>query len=74
LTRLEGSFSRLSGADAWAAYALSGQAVQKMIQLRGAPAVVTLLQDIGRGVPFASAFQQRIAMRYEDFEAMVARE
>lgn len=45
-----------------------------MLQLRGAPAVVTLLQDIGRGIPFASAFQQRIAMRYDDFQLMVARE
>lgn len=74
LTRLEGTFSRLSAAEAHTAYALSGRAVQKMLQLRGAPAVVTLLQDIGRGIPFASAFHQRIAMRYDDFQLMVARE
>ena len=74
LARLEGTFSRLSAAEAHTAYALSERAVQKMLQLRGAPAVVTLLQDIGRGIPFASAFQQRIAMRYDDFQLMVARE
>jgi tetratricopeptide (TPR) repeat protein len=74
LTRLEGSFTRLSAADARTAYALSGHSVRKMLQLRGAPAVVALLQDIARGVPFASAFNQRIAMRYEDFQAMVARQ
>jgi tetratricopeptide (TPR) repeat protein len=74
LTRLEGSFGRLSAADARTAYSLSGRAVQKMLQLRGAPAIVMLLQDVGRGVPFASAFQQRIAMRYEDFQLIVARE
>jgi tetratricopeptide (TPR) repeat protein len=74
LTQLEGSFSRLSAADAQTAYSLSGRAVQKMLQLRGAPAIVMLLQDVGRGVPFASAFHQRIAMRYDDFQLMVARE
>jgi tetratricopeptide (TPR) repeat protein len=74
LMRLEGSFTRLSAADARIAYALSGRAVHRMLQLRGAPAIVALLQDIARGVPFASAFNQRIAMRYEDFQSMVARQ
>jgi hypothetical protein len=74
LARLERSFGGLSSADAQLAYAISGRAVQKMLQLRGAPAVVALLQDIARGVPFPSAFNQRIAMRYEDFQAMVGRE
>ena len=74
LARLEGAFGRLSAEEARSAYARSRVAVGKMIQLRGASAVVTLLQDLGRGVPFANAFNQRIAMRYEDFQAMVDRE
>ena len=73
LTDLHGSFFKLSAADAAVAYAFSARAVQRMIELRGAPAVVQLLQDLGRGADFAAAFQQRISMRYEDFQTMVAR-
>jgi tetratricopeptide (TPR) repeat protein len=73
LQALHGSFFRLSGADVAVAYALSAVAVQRMIDLRGAPAVVQLLQDVSRGARFADAFQQRISMRYEDFQMMVAR-
>ena len=43
-------------------------------QLRGTPAIVTLLEDLRRGVPFASAFYQRLSMRYEDFQLMVERQ
>jgi hypothetical protein len=45
-----------------------------MIDLRGPYAAVGLLQDLARGADFAGAFQQRFAMRYEDFQAMVARD
>jgi hypothetical protein len=45
-----------------------------MLDLRGAPAVVALLQDLAHGAEFAPAFQQRIFMRYEDFETLVARQ
>ena len=74
LQELHRSFLTLSGADAQVAYAYSTRAVRRMIELRGAYAVVALLQDLARGAQFAGAFQQRIMMRYEDFEAMVARE
>jgi tetratricopeptide (TPR) repeat protein len=73
LEALHDSFFKLSGADAAVAYSLSAVAVQRMIDLRGAPAVVQLLQDLSRGARFSDAFQQRIAMRYEDFQLMVAR-
>ena len=43
-----------------------------MLDLRGAPAVVSMLQSLGRGIPFETAFQQAIFMRYEDFERLVA--
>jgi tetratricopeptide (TPR) repeat protein len=74
LARMERSFGRLSAEDARVAYAMSGRAVEKMLQLRGAPAVVALLQDLSRGNEFASAFNLRMAMRYEDFQALMARE
>jgi tetratricopeptide (TPR) repeat protein len=74
LKALEHGFSGLSNTQVNLAYAFSARAVRRMIDLRGAPAVVMLLQDMGRGAEFSSAFQQRIFMRYEDFETMVARQ
>ena len=73
LSQLHDSFFNLSAAAAHVAYALSTRAVQRMIELRGAPAVVALLQDVARGAEFRTAFHQRIAMRFEDFDALVTR-
>ena len=73
LADLHRSFGGLSGEDARVAYALSAVAVKRMVDLRGPYAAVGLLQDLARGADFASAFHQRIGMRYEDFQAMVAR-
>jgi tetratricopeptide (TPR) repeat protein len=73
LQGLHEGFFGMSGSDAAVAYSVSTVAVQRMIDLRGAPAVVQLLQDLSRGARFADAFQQRIAMRYEDFQLMIAR-
>ena len=55
------------------AYAESAVAVRRMIDLRGAASVMALLQDLQNGVPFESAFHQRMAMRYEDFRSMLQR-
>ncbi|NOT25188.1 MAG: tetratricopeptide repeat protein [Acidobacteria bacterium] len=74
LSRLERSFGRLTAEEAQIAYAQSTAAVRKVMQLRGTPAIVTLLEDLRRGVPFASAFYHRISMRYEDFQIMVERQ
>jgi tetratricopeptide (TPR) repeat protein len=74
LTRLERGFAGMSAQDARSAYALSAAAVRKMMQLRGAYAIVSLLEDLGRGVSFEGAFQQRMALRYEEFQAIVERE
>jgi len=60
--------------DAELAYASAARAVRRLIEKRGAPALVALLEDLGRGAPFDRAFHERIAMRYEDFAALVARE
>ena len=74
LSTLHGSFVRLSARDAQIAYASAARAVRRLIERRGVAAVVALLEDLGRGAPFARAFQQRLAMRYEAFSALVARE
>jgi tetratricopeptide (TPR) repeat protein len=74
LSKLHRSFVALSRHDAEIAYASSARAVRRLIEQRGAAAVVALLEDLSRGAPFASAFHRRIAMRYEDFAAVVARD
>jgi hypothetical protein len=74
LSQLERGFARFSAEEAGRAYAQSALAVQKAVQMRGTPAIVALLDDLRRGVPFASAFYQRISMRYEDFQTMVERQ
>ena len=74
LAKLHRSFVGLSRSDAEIAYASAARAVRRLIEQRGATAVVALLEDLARGAPFASAFQQRIAMRYEDFAALAARD
>ena len=73
LSTLHRSFAGFSRRDAEIAYASAALAVRRLIDQRGAAAVVALLKDLARGAPFASAFEQRIAMRYADFEALVAR-
>ena len=70
LSTLHQSFVDLSRRDAEIAYVSAARAVQQLIEQRGVCAVVALLQDVGRGTPFASAFQRRIEMRYADFAAL----
>ena len=69
LSTLHRGFVDFSRPDAEVAYASAARAVRRLIEQRGVAAVVSLLQDLGRGAPFASAFEQRIAIRYEDFAA-----
>jgi hypothetical protein len=71
LSSLHGSFVGLNTKDAEVAYASAALAVQRLIDQRGVGAVVALLKDLARGVTFARAFDQRLAMRYEDFLAAV---
>jgi tetratricopeptide (TPR) repeat protein len=72
LSQLPDSFVGLSRHDAELAYASSARAVRRLIERRGIDALVALLEDLGQGAPFARAFEQRLAMRYEDFSASVA--
>ena len=74
LSTLHRSFVALSRRDAGIAYASAEGAVRRLIEQRGMAALVALLQDLARGEQFASAFHQRIAMRYDDFAALVARD
>jgi hypothetical protein len=74
LTKLHGNFGGFSTKDAYVAYASAARAVRRLIAERGVASIVALLEDLARGAPFARAFQQRVAMRYEDFAARVARE
>jgi tetratricopeptide (TPR) repeat protein len=74
LRQLHGGFSKLSADEAQIAYAVSTYAVQRMTELRSAAAVVALLQDLGRGSVFATAFYQHVGMSYDDFQVMIARQ
>jgi hypothetical protein len=74
LSKLRRSFVGLSTRDAEIAYASAAWAVRRLIEQRGLAALVALLQDLARGAQFASSFHHRIAMRYEDFAALAARD
>lgn len=67
LSKLDQPFVDLSRGNAEIAYASAARAVRRLIEQRGAFAVVALLQDLAQGAPFASAFQRRTEMRYADF-------
>jgi len=68
LARLEGSFSDLTEKEAAVAYAESAVAVHTLLDDGGAPAVVSLLADLGRGVPLASAFERNTVRSYAEFQ------
>jgi len=74
LQQLHGSFAALNAAQARLAYAYSAHAVQRIIQLRGAYAVVGLLRDLARGMDFSAAFGKNVQVRYEEFDAMIRRD
>lgn len=74
LDALEKSFAGLEAADVTLAYAQSAHAVKRLLDLRGAPAVRSLLEALGRGTPFAPAFQQHMFMSVDDLLRLVARD
>jgi hypothetical protein len=73
LSRLEGSFANLNTADATLAYAESAFAVEALFADAGAPPVVSLLADIGRGLPFAEAFERNVLSSYSEFQSKLKR-
>lgn len=68
LASLERSFGALDRDAAVQAYAESAAAVQAMLDLGGANAVAGLLTDIGRGLPFAEAFERNMLISYAAFQ------
>jgi hypothetical protein len=74
LQQLHNSFSGLNAVEARLAYAYSAHAVRRIIELRGAYAVVGLLRDLAKGVDFTAAFGKNAQMRYEEFDAMIRRD
>jgi tetratricopeptide (TPR) repeat protein len=73
LARLENSFSDLSAKEASLAYAESAVAVHTLLDEAGSPALVSLLGDLGRGVPFESAFERNLQMSYAEFQKKLQR-
>jgi tetratricopeptide (TPR) repeat protein len=69
VSALHRSFVELPRREAEIAYASAARAVHRLLEQRGTAAVVALLEDLGRGVPFATAFEGRIGVRYERFSA-----
>lgn len=69
LERLHGPFSGLSNGEAKLAYAEAALAARYLLDQAGAPPIVALLEDLGRGVEFAAAFSQRALMPYADFQS-----
>lgn len=67
--RLAREFRNLSGADAQLAYAQSALAMEKLIDLAGTAAIVSLLQDLASGDAFEKAFERRTLISYETFVA-----
>jgi tetratricopeptide (TPR) repeat protein len=68
LTALERSFANMDGNRAALAYAQSAAAVKRLMDDAGAPAIVSILTDLGRGLPFADAFQRHANVPYADFQ------
>jgi tetratricopeptide (TPR) repeat protein len=73
LARLHDSFLQMDTEEAQLAYAVSARAVTRMTSLAGTPAVVQLLRDLGQGISFDRAFEQRLSLEYREFQAALAR-
>jgi Tfp pilus assembly protein PilF len=67
LGSLEGSFAKLSPADARAAYATSAAAAQALLDRAGPMVIVNLLTYLGNGMPFGDAFERAALVPYEQF-------
>jgi hypothetical protein len=71
LDRIASGFGRFSTADARVAYAQSAVLVRMLLDLGGAPTLVTLLQDLAGGQSFQAAFEARFLRPYDTFAANV---
>jgi hypothetical protein len=65
--KFERGFHALSSDEARLAYAQSTVIVQQLVDESGGPALVSILQDLDKGVPFSQAYQDRLFMSFELF-------
>lgn len=70
---LAAPFSKMNGAQAQVAYAMSALAARRLLDEAGGATVAALLRDLGDGVPFEDAFLHRIQRSLADFQASLAR-
>ena len=68
LASLEGSFDGLTAKAATLAYNESAVAVHRLLDDPGPLAIANLLTDIGRGLPFAEAFERNMLISYAEFQ------
>lgn len=68
LNTLAAPFSAMDATAATLAYAQSAAAVKLLLDEAGAAAIVGILTDLARGLPFVEAFERHTNMRYGDFE------
>ena len=69
LSRLEGSFDRLTPEEARGAYATSAAATQALLDRGGPMVVYNLLTNLGNGMKFDEAFERAALMPYREFAA-----
>ncbi len=68
LSKLEGSFARLSPEEARTAYATSGAAAQALLDRAGPMVIDNLLTNLGNGMKFEDAFERAALMPYDTFK------
>jgi hypothetical protein len=68
LTYLEGPWGGLSPQHAMVAYLESNSATRYLIDRYGMDRVQDVLDKMATGLPFASAFADRVFISYEDFQ------
>jgi hypothetical protein len=69
LDRLVASFDNLSSDQARIAYAESADAARRLFDEVGGAGLVSILQDIARGVPLEETFERRTLTPYSAFAA-----
>ena len=69
LSRLEGSFEKLSSDEAKHAYAASAAATQALLDRAGPMVIYNLLTNLGSGMRFEEAFERAALMPYREFAA-----
>ena len=69
LSRLEGTFEKLSSDEAKHAYAASAAATQALLDRAGPMVIYNLLTNLGSGMRFEEAFERAALMPYREFAA-----